>query len=101
METKRQLDVLNQHLADKDWMAGGEYTLADIAIYAWYGNLVLGRAYNAAEFLDVESYTHVMAWAKRIDARPAVIRGRRVNRTWGEPNEQLRERHSAADFDAL
>jgi len=101
METKRQLDVLDRHLADKDWMAGGEYTLADIAIYAWYGNLVLGRAYNAAEFLDVESYTHVMAWAKRIDARPAVIRGRKVNRTWGEPQDQLKERHSAADFDAL
>ncbi|CAN1545209.1 Gst Glutathione S-transferase [Paracoccaceae bacterium] len=100
METKRQLDVLDRHLADKDWMAGGEYTLADIAIYAWYGNLVLGRAYNAAEFLDVESYTHVMAWAKRIDARPAVIRGRKVNRTWGEPQDQLKERHSAADFDA-
>ncbi len=101
METKRQLDVLDQHLADKDWMAGGEYTLADIAIYAWYGNLVLGRAYSAAEFLDVESYKHVLAWAKRIDARPAVIRGRKVNRTWGEPHEQLPERHSAADFDAL
>jgi GSH-dependent disulfide-bond oxidoreductase len=99
METKRQLDVLDRHLADKDWMAGGEYTLADMAIWAWYGNLVLGRAYNAAEFLDVASYKHVLAWAERIDARPAVIRGRRVNRTWGEPHEQLPERHSAADFD--
>jgi GSH-dependent disulfide-bond oxidoreductase len=97
METKRQLDVLNQHLAVHEWMAG-EYSLADMAIYAWYGNLVLGRAYNAAEFLDVASYTHVVAWAQRIDARPAVIRGRRVNRTWGEPHEQLPERHSAADF---
>ncbi|MCU0803334.1 MAG: glutathione-dependent disulfide-bond oxidoreductase [Rhodobacteraceae bacterium] len=97
METKRQLDVLNQHLAVHEWMAG-EYSLADIAIYAWYGNLVLGRAYNAAEFLDVASYTHVLAWAQRIDARPAVIRGRKVNRTWGEPQEQLPERHSAADF---
>jgi len=101
METKRQLDVLDQHLADKDWMAGGEYTLADIAIWSWYGGLVLGGSYNAAEFLDVESYKHVMAWAKRIDARPAVIRGRKVNRTWGEPSEQLKERHSASDFDAL
>jgi GSH-dependent disulfide-bond oxidoreductase len=99
METKRQLDVLDRHLADKDWMAGGEYTLADMAIWAWYGNLVLGRAYNAAEFLDVANYKHVLAWAERIDARPAVIRGRRVNRTWGEPHEQLPERHSAADFD--
>jgi GSH-dependent disulfide-bond oxidoreductase len=97
METKRQLDVLNQHLAAHEWMAGA-YSLADMAIYAWYGNLVLGRAYNAAEFLDVASYTHVLAWAQRIDARPAVIRGRKVNRTWGEPHEQLPERHSAADF---
>ena len=98
MEVKRQLDVLDRHLADHDWMAG-EYSLADMAIYAWYGNLVLGRAYNAAEFLDVASYKHVLAWAQKIDARPAVIRGRKVNRTWGEPHEQLPERHSAADFD--
>jgi GSH-dependent disulfide-bond oxidoreductase len=97
METKRQLDVLDRHLAVNDWMAG-EYSLADMAIYAWYGNLVLGRAYNAAEFLDVASYTHVVAWAERIDARPAVIRGRMVNRTWGPAEEQLPERHSAADF---
>jgi GST-like protein len=101
METKRQLDVLDRHLADRDWMAGGEYTLADMAIWSWYGSLVLGRAYNAAEFLDVASYANVLAWANRIDARPAVIRGRKVNRTWGEPHEQLKERHSAADFDAL
>jgi GSH-dependent disulfide-bond oxidoreductase len=101
METKRQMDVLDRHLADKDWMAGGEYTLADIAIWCWYGHVALGRAYNAAEFLDVESYKNLMAWARRIDARPAVIRGRKVNRTWGEPNEQLPERHSAADFDRL
>jgi GST-like protein len=99
METKRQLDVLDRHLADKDWMAGGEYSLADMAIWAWYGNLVLGRAYNAAEFLDVASYKNLLAWAQKIDARPAVIRGRMVNRTWGEPGEQLPERHSAADFD--
>ncbi len=99
MEAKRQLDVLDRHLADRDWMAGGAYSIADIAIYAWYGNLVLGRAYNAAEFLDVTSYTHVLRWAETIDARPAVIRGRRVNRTWGEAHEQLPERHSAADFD--
>jgi GST-like protein len=99
METKRQLDVLDRHLADKDWMAGGEYSIADIAIWAWYGNLVLGRAYNAAEFLDVTSYKNVMKWAQAIDARPAVIRGRRVNKTWGEVQDQLPERHSAADFD--
>jgi GSH-dependent disulfide-bond oxidoreductase len=98
METKRQLDVLDQHLAKHEWMAG-EYSLADMAIYAWYGNLVLGRAYNAAEFLDVASYTHVVAWAEKIDARPAVVRGRMVNRSWGPVEEQLPERHSAADFD--
>ncbi len=101
METKRQLDVLDRHLADKDWMAGGTYSIADIAIWAWYGNLVLGRAYSAAEFLDVVSYKNLLAWAQRIEARPAVIRGRAVNRTWGEENEQVRERHSAADFDGL
>jgi GST-like protein len=101
MEAKRQLDVLDRHLADKEWVAGGEYTIADIAIWSWYGGLVLGRSYDAAEFLGVEIYPHVMAWAKRIDARPAVIRGRKVNRTWGEPHEQLRERHSAADLDGL
>ena len=100
METKRQLDVLDRHLATHEWMAG-EYSLADMAIYAWYGGLALGRSYNAAEFLDADSYKHVIAWAKRIEARPAVIRGRKVNRTWGEPWEQLPERHSAADFDAL
>ena len=100
METKRQLDVLNRHLATHEWMAG-EYSLADMAIYAWYGNLVLGRAYNAAEFLDVASYTHVVAWAERIDARPAVVRGRMVNRSWGPVEEQMPERHSAADFDKV
>ena len=100
METKRQLDVLDQHLSANEWMAG-EYSLADMAIYAWYGNMVLGRAYNAAEFLDVDSYTHVLAWAQRIDARPGVIRGRKVNRSWGEPHEQLPERHSADDFKGL
>lgn len=98
METKRQLDVLNRHLADKKWMAGSVYSIADIAIWAWYGNLVLGRSYSAAEFLDVASYQHLLTWAERIDARPAVNRGRMVNRTWGEPHEQLPERHSAADF---
>jgi GSH-dependent disulfide-bond oxidoreductase len=98
METKRQLDVLDRHLATHEWMAG-EYSLADMAIWAWYGNLVLGRAYDAAEFLDVASYAHVVAWARRIDARPAVIRGRMVNRSWGPVEEQMPERHSAADFD--
>lgn len=99
METKRQLDVLNQLLATRPYVAGDEYTIADIAIWPWYGGMVLGRSYNAGKFLDVESYTHVVEWAKRIDARPAVIRGRKVNRSWGEPHEQVPERHSAADFD--
>ena len=99
METKRQLDVLNRHLADNEWMAGGVYTIADMAIWAWYGQLVLGRLYSAAEFLDVASYTHVMDWAKRIDARPAVQRGRMVNRAFGEPEMQLHERHDASDFE--
>lgn len=99
MEAKRQLDVLDRHLDGRDWIAGGTYSIADIAIWAWYGNLVLGRAYNAAEFLDVTSYKNLMKWAQTIDARPAVIRGRRVNKTWGEAQDQLPERHSAADFD--
>ncbi|MDO6728819.1 glutathione-dependent disulfide-bond oxidoreductase [Marinovum sp. 2_MG-2023] len=99
MEVKRQLDVLDRHLADKDWMAGGTYTIADIAIWPWYGNLVLGRQYNAGKFLDVDSYTNVVDWAKRIDARPAVQRGRKVNRLFGEPETQLHERHAASDFD--
>jgi GSH-dependent disulfide-bond oxidoreductase len=101
METKRQLDVLDRQLATRPFIAGDSYSIADIAIWAWYGNLVLGRQYDAGEFLDVTSYKHLLAWAEKIDARPAVTRGRRVNRTWGEPHEQLRERHSAADFDTL
>ena len=98
METKRQLDVLNQHLSSNDYMAGDEYSIADIAIWPWYGSLVLGDLYDAAEFLDVASYTHVVRWAKQIAERPAVKRGRRVNRTWGPEEEQLAERHSADDF---
>jgi GST-like protein len=99
MEVKRQLDVLNRHLADRDWMVGDDMTIADIAIWPWYGNLALGRQYNAGEFLDVASYTHVVDWARRIGARPAVRRGRMVNRTSGEPHEQLHERHDASDFE--
>jgi GST-like protein len=101
METKRQLDVLDRQLAEHPFVAGQTYTIADMAIWPWYGGLVLGRAYNAAEFLDVTSYTHVMKWAEKIDARPAVVRGRKVNRDWGDAHEQLPERHSAADFDRL
>jgi GSH-dependent disulfide-bond oxidoreductase len=99
METKRQLDVLDRHLADKTYMTGKDYTIADIAIWSWYGQLVLGRLYSAGEFLDVQSYTHVQRWAQAIDARPAVKRGRMVNRAFGEPETQLHERHDASDFD--
>ncbi len=101
MEVKRQLDVLDKQLAVNEYVAGNEYTIADMAIWPWYGGLVLGRLYNAAEFLDVESYTHVMRWAKQINERPAVKRGRKVNRNWGAPEDQLPERHDASDFDAL
>jgi GST-like protein len=99
MEVKRQLDVLDRQLAENPFVAGDEYTIADMAIFPWYGNLALGRQYNAGEFLDVASYKNVVAWAKKLDARPAVKRGRMVNRTSGEPHEQLRERHDASDFD--
>lgn len=99
MEAKRQLDVLDRRLADTRYIAGDDYTIADIAIWPWYGQLALGRLYSAAEFLDVASYEHVMRWAKEIDARPAVQRGRMVNRTFGEPEMQLHERHDASDFE--
>ncbi len=99
METKRQLDVLDRQLADHPFIAGADYTIADMAIWAWYGQLVLGRQYGAAEFLDVASYKNVVAWAEKIDARPAVQRGRMVNRPFGEPETQLHERHDAGDFD--
>ena len=99
METKRQLDVLDRELAERPYIAGDEYSIADMAIWPWYGQLCLGRLYEAATFLDVESYKNVMAWAKKIDARPATLRGRMVNRAFGEPSLQLHERHSAQDFD--
>ena len=99
MESKRQLDVLDRQLAQNDFISGPDYTIADMAIWPWYGGLVLGRLYNAAEFLDVESYTNVVRWAKAIDARPAAKRGRMVNRAFGDPSEQLHERHDASDFD--
>jgi GST-like protein len=99
METKRQLDVLDRELASREFIAGDAYTIADIAIWPWYGNLALGRQYDAGKFLDVESYTHVQRWAKMLDARPAVQRGRMVNRLRGEPHEQLHERHDASDFE--
>ncbi|MHA7878799.1 MAG: glutathione-dependent disulfide-bond oxidoreductase [Saccharospirillum sp.] len=101
MEVKRQLDVLDQHLADHAYMAGDQYSIADIAIWPWYGRLVQGHQYNAAEFLNVQQYQRVMEWADRIAARPAVQRGLVVNATWGREDRQLAERHSAADIDAL
>jgi len=99
MEVKRQLDVLDRQLAENCYVSGDEYTIADMAIWPWYGALVLGQAYDAAKFIDAESYTHVMRWAKEIDQRPAVKRGKMVNRSWGEPSEQLHERHDASDFE--
>jgi GST-like protein len=98
METKRQLDVLDRRLAEVPFVAGQTYSIADMAIWPWYGSLVLGRAYNAAEFLDVTSYKNVVAWAEKLDARPAVKRGRMVNKSWGDEAEQVPNRHSAADF---
>lgn len=99
LESKRQLDVLDKHLAEHAYLAGDEYSIADMMVWPWYGGLVLGHLYNAAEFLDVQSYTHLQRWAKKIEARPAVRRGAVVNRTWGETYGQLRERHSAAEID--
>jgi len=99
METKRQLDVLNRRLAEADFLAGDQYTIADIATWPWYGQLALGRLYNAGEFLQVQEYEHVQRWAQAIDARPAVKRGRMVNRVSGPPEGQLRERHDASDFE--
>lgn len=99
MEVKRQLDVLDRELANNRYLGGDEYTIADIATWPWYGNLILGEAYNAGEFLQVEEYKNLRRWATEILERPAVQRGRKVNRTWGEPAEQLHERHDASDFD--
>lgn len=98
MEVKRQLDVLDQHLADRRYLCDEAYTIADIAIFPWYGALVLGELYGAAEFLDVASYRHVVRWANEIMSRPAVQRGRRVNRSWGPEELRVPERHSAADI---
>ncbi len=98
MEVKRQLDVLDRTLAERTYLCGEEYTIADMANYAWYGALVLHNIYGAAEFLDVSSYQHVVRWATAIEARPAVARGRRVNRAWGPEAERVPERHSPLDF---
>ena len=99
MEVKRQLDVLDKQLAVNEYVAGDQYTIADIAIWPWYGGLLKGRLYEAAQFLSVQDYKHVLRWADAIEARPAVQRGRRVNRVSGPLEEQLPERHDARDFD--
>ncbi len=99
MEAKRQLDVLDRRLAEQRYLAGDDYTIADMAIWPWYGVLVKGEIYGAGEFLQVQGYTHVRRWAEEIAQRPAVKRGRMVNRTWGDPASQLHERHDASDFD--
>jgi GSH-dependent disulfide-bond oxidoreductase len=99
METKRQLDVLDRRLADNEYVAGAEYTIADIAIFPWYGGIAKGWAYGAAEFLSVHEYKNVQRWMDTLLQRPALRRGRMVNRTFGEPSEQLHERHDASDFD--
>jgi len=99
MEVKRQLDVLDRHLADHEYLAGHNYTIADMAVWPWYGALAKGQLYESGEFLQVEAYTNVLRWTDQIARRPAVRRGRMVNRTWGQPSSQLHERHDAGDFD--
>ena len=99
MEVKRQLDVLDQHLASREYICGDQYTIADMAIHPWYGNLVLGSMYDSQEFLAVHTYTHVQRWASNIQERIAVKRGQRVNKVWGSEEKQLRERHNASDLD--
>ena len=99
MEVKRQLDVLDRQLADNQYIAGDEYTIADMAIWPWYGSLVKNTVYEAAEFLEAHTYTNILRWTDELAKRPAVQRGRMVNRAWGEPSSQLHERHDASDFD--
>ena len=99
MEVKRQLDVLDRNLSERRFLCGDDYTIADIATFPWYGALVMGKLYEAGEFLDVTSYTHVLRWAHEIFERPGVVRGRRVNRAWGPEEDQVHERHSASDLD--
>ncbi|MBQ0799572.1 MAG: glutathione-dependent disulfide-bond oxidoreductase [Porticoccaceae bacterium] len=101
MEVKRQLDVLDHHLADHQYLCGDTYTIADIAVWPWYGELMFNTLYEAAEFLDAQSYTHVNRWARQIQSRTAVQRGKMVNRTWGPPEGQLHERHNASDFETM
>jgi len=99
MEVKRQLDVLDRRLAESPYLAGADYSIADIAVWPWYGALAKGLLYGAGEFLQVQDYRHVQRWTEQIAQRPAVKRGRMVNRTFGQPASQLHERHDAADFD--
>ena len=99
MEIKRQLDVLDRRLADNTYLAGDEYTIADMAVWPWYGALVTNKVYEAAEFIEAHTYTNVLRWTNQIAERPAVKRGRMVNRAWGDPASQLLERHDASDFD--
>lgn len=99
MEVKRQLDVLDRRLAEASYLAGDEYTIADMAVYPWYGKLITGEIYDAQEFLDVASYTNVKRWAQTIEGRPAVKRGERVNKAWGPEEERVPERHDASDLD--
>ena len=99
MEVKRQMDVLDRHLAENAFLAGEHYSIADIAVWPWYGVLTRGLLYDAGEFLQVKDYKHVVDWSERVFARPAVQRGRMVNRNWGKPEHQLHERHAASDFD--
>jgi GST-like protein len=99
MEVKRQLDVLDRHLADSEYMAGSEYTIADMAIWPWYGALAAGKLYGSGEFIEAHTYEHVNRWSKEIAGRPAVKRGQMVNRAFGRPEKQLRERHAASDFE--
>ena len=96
---KRQLDVLDRHLADNRYMVGDQYTIADMAIWPWYGAVVKNIVYDAAEFLEAHTYKNVIRWADEVAQRPAVKRGRMVNKTWGEPATQLHERHDASDFE--
>ena len=99
MEVKRQLDVLDRNLADRRFLCGDDYNISDMAVYSWYGNMVLNNQYDAAEFLEVASYTNIVRWATEIEGRPAVARGRRVNRVWGPEEERVPERHSPADLE--
>jgi GST-like protein len=99
MEVKRQLDVLDRRLADNEYLSGGDYSIADIAVWPWYGALAKGLLYGGGEFLSVQEYANVQRWTDAIAKRPAVQRGRMVNRTWGEPASQLHERHDASDFE--